>query len=117
MRDDRVALTPKTFKVAGVESVKALRFVVAGGDKVQVIEDGTAANAARLGLIEGLEQAVFRQMQEGGAGTDAAAQRFGGIGGDGRGLILPLVRVLKVSTSACVHIANGPDVTSPRHSA
>ena len=33
----------------------------------------------------------------------------------GRGLILPLVNVWKVSTSPCDQIANGPEVSRARH--
>ena len=81
MNDGRVAVAPETLEMARVQSKKMIGVMLACGDEVQVIENGTAAHAPEFGFIEGTEHLNFGQMQNGGAGADTAAQGGGDAGG------------------------------------
>jgi len=104
-----IAIPPETLEVAAIEGVDALCSVAGCGDEVQVIEDGTTAHPSEFGFIKGTEHLVLRQMEVARVPM-LLRNALATFEAEGRGLILPLVSVLKVSTNPCAQTLKGPAV-------
>lgn len=73
-------------EVGDVEGVEGAGFGFAGGDEVEVVEDGAAANAAGFGVAHGAEGFGGGEAGDGESGDEVVFEEFGGeLGFDAEG--------------------------------
>ena len=59
MDDGGIAFTPEAFEMACVKGIEAGSGMVSGGNKVQVVENGTAAHSSFFSFVKGPEHLLL----------------------------------------------------------